>query len=117
MKKEIRRRVNSVLGMHLSGIAHNACVIATDAGWVNEDITHGENGLIIPFNDRGQAFEQAIIETIGYLNRFKVGDEIHLKANQFTFFEDQTAELGRIYNHVLTEREKYIGANTACVVA
>ena len=98
-------------------IARNVWVIATDAGGVVEDIRHGENGLIIPFNDRGQALEQAIIETIDYFNRFKVGDEIHFKADRITFFEDQAAELGRIYNDVLSEREKNTGANTACVVA
>ena len=85
-------------------IARNVWVIATDAGGVTEAIRHGENGLIIPFNDQGHALKQGVLETVEYFKRFNIGDEIRLKTDRITFFEDQAAELGQIYNDLLTNR-------------
>ncbi|NTV13882.1 MAG: glycosyltransferase [Desulfobulbaceae bacterium] len=89
--------------------ARNVWVIATDAGGVTEDIRPGENGLVIPFNDQGQALQEAVLATVEYFNGIAVGDEIRFNSGPITFFADQATELGRIYHEVLAAR----GAVTA----
>jgi glycosyltransferase involved in cell wall biosynthesis/SAM-dependent methyltransferase len=83
-------------------LARNVWVITTDAGGVVEDVNPGRNGLIIPFDDNGEALKQAVLETIQYYQRFKVGDEICLETMQITWFEDQADELAGIYSHCLS---------------
>jgi glycosyltransferase involved in cell wall biosynthesis len=85
-------------------LARNAWVISTDAGGVVEDIDHGKNGFIVPLDDRGEAFKQAVQDTVQYYQQFKVGSEICLKTKQITWFEDQANELVDIYKRVIGEK-------------
>lgn len=84
-------------------LARNVWVIATDAGGVVEDIYPGKNGFIIPFDDNGQALKQAMLETIQYYQRFKIGDEICLETTQINWFEDQANELAGIYKRCIDD--------------
>lgn len=85
-------------------LARNVWVISTDAGGVVEDIDHGKNGFIVPLDDRGEAFKQAVQDTVQYYQQFKVGSEICLKTKQITWFEDQANELVDIYKRVIGEK-------------
>jgi len=84
-------------------LARNVWVITTDAGGVVEDITPGVNGLIVPFNDTGAAFTEAVQETIEFYQQFKVGSEISLETKTITWFEDQADELTDIYRQVIAQ--------------
>ena len=85
-------------------LARNVWVISTDAGGVTEDLVHGKNGFIIPFDDRGDEFKQAIQDTIQYYQQIKVGSKISFKTKKITWFEDQANELADIYKQIMQEQ-------------
>ena len=84
-------------------LARNVWVITTDAGGVVEDISPGVNGLIVPFNDTGEAFTQAVQETMEFYQQFKVGSEISLQTKRITWFEDQANALTDLYKQVIAQ--------------
>ncbi len=84
-------------------LARNVWVITTDAGGVVEDITPGVNGLVVPFNDTGAAFTEAVRETIQFYQKFKIGSEISLETKTITWFEDQADELMNLYRQVIAQ--------------
>ncbi|WP_386083003.1 glycosyltransferase [Vreelandella sp. F11] len=77
-------------------LARNVWVITTDAGGVVEDIIPGENGIIIPFSDKGERLKEAVLESIRVFKNYRPGDEIKLENSQLTYFEDQAEELAEI---------------------
>lgn len=77
-------------------LARNVWVITTDAGGVVEDIIPGENGIIIPFSDKGERLKEAVLESIRVFKNYRPGDEIKLENSQLTYFEDQAEELVEI---------------------
>jgi O-antigen biosynthesis protein len=82
-------------------LARNVWVISTDAGGVVEDIIHGENGLIIPFEDRGTALKEAVLQTNRHFRALRPGSAITLKTDAIAFFEDQVADLIVVYREAL----------------
>lgn len=81
-------------------LARNVWVIATDAGGVVEDIRVGENGYIIPFTDKGEGLQQAVLDTLEYFERIPVGATIALSTLNITFFDEQAAELATLFKSV-----------------
>jgi glycosyltransferase involved in cell wall biosynthesis len=74
-------------------LARNVWVIATDAGGVVEDICVGENGYIIPFADKDDGLQQAVLNTLEYFERIPFGEAITLNATNIRFFAEQAEEL------------------------
>jgi glycosyltransferase involved in cell wall biosynthesis len=73
-------------------------VIATDGGGTVEDIVHGENGTILPFEATASELGAAIIELLdrpdrlaGYSNPYK---------GRITTYDDQAQELGHILREI-----------------
>jgi glycosyltransferase involved in cell wall biosynthesis len=87
-------------------IARDVWVIATDAGGVSEDIVHGENGFVIPLNDRGTALRNAVIETIERYACMGNDEEIVLKKDHIRYFEDQAAEITQIYRSLIISENR-----------
>lgn len=83
-------------------LIRNVWVILTDAGGVTEDIIEGQNGMIIPFHDKGEALLNAINKTIDiYSERYPEG-EVVLPNNVITTFDEQAADLQNIINNILS---------------
>lgn len=85
-------------------LARNVWVITTDAGGVVEDINHGTNGLIIPFDDEGTEFTKAIQKTVEIFQQFETGSEINFKTKKLTWFSDQATELAGIYKRIISHK-------------
>lgn len=82
-------------------LVRNVWVISTDAGGAVEDIVHGVNGLVVPFEDEGDELKRAIFQTIEYFDDIEYGQEICLDSSGIRFFEEQTQELMGIYFDIL----------------
>ena len=87
-------------------LARNIWVICTDAGGVVEDIVHGENGFIVDFYDQGEAFLQAVLETVKLFQQFSEGSEIVFKASDIRYFDVQAKELGGLYQRVVDKKNE-----------
>ncbi|WP_304641376.1 glycosyltransferase [Pseudomonas sp.] len=84
-------------------LVRNVWVIATDGGAVAEDIIHGENGFVVPFDDDGTALRQALIDTASRFQAIPVGAPIELPTQHVRFFQEQATELEAIYSEVLKD--------------
>ncbi len=87
-------------------LARNIWVICTDAGGVVEDIVHGENGFIVDFYDQGEAFLQAVLETVKLFQQFSEGSSITFKASDIRYFDVQAKELGGLYQGVMDKKNE-----------
>jgi O-antigen biosynthesis protein len=83
-------------------LARAVWVIATDAGGAVEDIIHGSNGLIIPFDDCGKELKRAFLQTISHFESISAGSEIAFEADTITFFEAQVLDLVQAYTDALS---------------
>lgn len=83
-------------------LIRNVWVIVTDAGGVTEDIIEGENGYVIPLEDKGESLLKAIIKTMDvYSERYAQG-KVVLPSNNITTFDQQAAELQDIFCNLLS---------------
>lgn len=85
-------------------LIRNVWVITTDAGGVTEDIIEGENGFIIPLEDKGEALLAAINKTVAiYSERYAHG-EVVLPGNTITTFDQQAVELQGIFDGIISAK-------------
>jgi glycosyltransferase involved in cell wall biosynthesis len=85
-------------------LIRNVWVIVTDAGGVTEDIIEGENGFIIPLEDKGGALLAAINKTLDiYSTRYAQG-KVVLPSNNITTFDQQAVELQGIFDGIISAK-------------